>query len=342
MIKKSMMTHTPRAALALSLLALALPLLSGCGQKSASGGGTSSSGLPKLAPKAHYKVGFSQVESNNPWRIAETKSFQDEAARRGDTLIVTDATGSDAKQIADINSLLAQQVDAIFLAPHAEKPLAPAVLKAKAQGVPVILIDRTVDKSMAQPGRDYVTFIGSDFVQEGSRVGAWLVKATGGKAKIIELEGTAGSSPAIDRKTGFDDQIKKAPGMQIVASQPADFNREKGRQVTETLLRANPDATVIYAHNDEMALGAIVALEQAGKKPGKDVMVVSINGSRNALQAILDGKMNYDVETNPRLGPVAFQTLDDYAHGKPVPAQTIIPDKAFDAQNARQELDKAY
>src|SRR6202043_735070 len=229
--------------------------------------------LPKLKEKKTYKVGFSQTESNNPWRLAETESVKSEAAKLGFQLVYTDAAGSAAKQVADVNSMIAQGVDVILLAPREEKPLVPAVMAAKKAGIPVILLDRRVDP-VAKPGRDYLTFIGSGFVKEGKRAAHWLGKATKGKATIIELEGTTGSSPANDRKKGFDDEIKKNPDMKIVASQSGDFARDKGRQVAETLLQAHPDATVIYAHNDEMALGAIAALEAAGKKAGKDILVV--------------------------------------------------------------------
>jgi len=215
---------------------------------------------PPLAKKDKYKVGFSQVETNNPWRIAETESMKAEAAKLGHELVYTDAGGSEAKQIADIESMIAQKVDLIFLAPRSEQALAEAVLKAKAACIPVILLDRDVDHSIAAPGKDFVTMIGSNFVEEGQRVAQWTAEKTGGKAVIIELEGTVGSSPAIDRKKGFDDEIAKYPDMKIVASQSGDFARDKGRQVAETLLQAYPDTTVIYAHNDEMAMGAIAAL----------------------------------------------------------------------------------
>ena len=215
--------------------------------------------LPKLEAKESYKVGFAQTESNNPWRIAQTESMQAEAKRLGHQLVYTDAAGSAAKQVADVNSMIAQGVDLIFLAPREEKPLIPAVMAAKRAGIPLILLDRTVDPSLAQAGRDYVTFIGSDFVDEGRRAAEWLVQATGGNAKIIQLEGTVGSSPANDRRKGFEEAIKAQPGMQVVASQSGDFARDKGRQVAETLLQAHPDATAIYAHNDEMAVGAIAA-----------------------------------------------------------------------------------
>src|SRR5687767_1085259 len=169
--------------------------------------GASAQDLPKLKAKDKYKVGFAQTESNNPWRIAQTESMKAEAAKLGHQLVYTDAAGSAAKQVADVNSMIAQGVDLIFLAPREEKPLIPAVMAAKKAGIPVILLDRNVDKSLATPGEDYVTFIGSDFIQEGQRMAEWLIKNANGKSKIIELEGTTGSSPANDRKKGFDDVI---------------------------------------------------------------------------------------------------------------------------------------
>jgi ribose transport system substrate-binding protein len=331
---------------ALSLFAVMLAACggaapSGSGAAPAAGGSSSGGGLPKLsgAPK---KVGFAQTESNNPWRLAQTASMQDEAKKRGYELVYTDAAGSAAKQVADVDSMIAQKVDAIFLAPREEKPLAQAVLKAKAAGIPVILLDRNVDQTIAKPGEDFVTFIGSDFIEEGKRAAEWLIKATGGNAKIIELEGTTGSSPANDRKKGFDDAIKGSAGMQILASQTGDFARDKGRQVMETLLQAHPDVTAVYAHNDEMAIGAIAALEAAGKVPGKDVIVVSIDGEKDALQAIIDGKLGASVECNPRFGPSAFDTLEKYAKGEQIPTKIINPDNFYDANNAKDSIAGSY
>ncbi|THF71540.1 ABC transporter substrate-binding protein [Deinococcus sp. Arct2-2] len=299
-------------------------------------------GLPKLAQKATYKVGFAQTESNNPWRLAQTKSMQDEAKRLGYQLVYTDAAGSAAKQVSDVDSMIAQRVDMIFLAPREEKPLAAAVKKARAAGIPVILLDRNVDQKLAKAGTDYVTFIGSDFVKEGQRVGQWLIKASKGKANIIQLEGTTGSSPANDRRTGFESAIKGQPGMKIVASQTGDFARDKGRQVMETLLQAHPEVNVVYAHNDEMAIGAIAALEAAGRKPGKDVLVLSIDGGREIVQLVIDGKVNYVVECNPKFGPKAFETMKNYAAGKAIAAKIINPDREFTAQNAKSLLASAY
>jgi ribose transport system substrate-binding protein len=238
--------------------------------------------------------------------------------------------------------MIAQKVDLIFMAPRSEKPLAEAALKAKAACIPVIMLDRDVDHSIAAPGKDYVTMIGSDFVKEGEMAAEWLAKATNNKAIIIELEGTVGSSPAIDRKKGFDEAIKKYPDMKIVASQTGDFARDKGRQVAETLLQAHPDATAIYAHNDEMAMGAIAALEAAGKVPGKDVIIVSIDGTKDAAQAIIDGKLGATVECNPKFGPKAFDTAIAYANGETFPAKIVNPDRFFDSTNAAAYLPEAY
>jgi ABC-type sugar transport system substrate-binding protein len=297
---------------------------------------------PPLAKKDKYKVGFSQVETNNPWRIAETESMKAEATKLGHELVYTDAGGSEAKQIADVESMIAQKVDLIFMAPRSEQALAEAVLKAKAACIPVILLDRDVDHSIAAPGTDFVTMIGSDFVEEGRRTAEWLANATNQTATIIELEGTVGSSPANDRKKGFDEEIAKYPNMKIVASQSGDFARDKGRQVAETLLQAHPDTTAIYAHNDEMAIGAIAALEAAGKVPGKDVIVVSIDGTKDATQAILDGTLGATCECSPKFGPKAFEVMAGYANGETYPAKIVNPDRFFDITNAAEYLPEAY
>ena len=304
--------------------------------------GIASAEMPPLAKKDSYKVGFAQTESNNPWRIAQTESMQSEAAKLGHQLVYTDAAGSAAKQVADVNSMIAQGVDLIFLAPREEKPLIPAVMAAKKAGIPVILLDRNVDQSLAKAGEDYATFIGSDFVQEGQRMAEWLLKNKPEGAKIIELEGTTGSSPANDRKKGFDEALAGKAGFEIVASQTGDFARDKGRQVAESLLQAHPDANVIYAHNDEMAMGAIAALEAAGKVPGKDVLVLSIDGGKEAVQAVVDGKIAAVVECNPRFGPKAFETMARLAKGENIEPWVKNIDAFYDPSNAKEEVANAY
>jgi ribose transport system substrate-binding protein len=301
-----------------------------------------SADLPKLAQKDKYKVGFAQVESNNPWRLAQTQSMKDEAAKRGWQLVYTDAAGSAAKQVADVQSMIAQRVDVILLPPREEKPLVAAVMAAKKAGIPVLLVDRNVDPTLAKPGVDFVCFIGSDFIKEGNMAAEVLTKHMNGQAKIIELQGTTGSSPANDRQKGFADYIKGHSGMQVVASQSGDFARDKGRQVFETLYQAHPDATALYAHNDEMAMGAIAATEAAGKVPGKDIIIASIDGTRDAAQAVVDGKILVCVECSPKFGPKSFDTVVDYAAGKPIPPMIINPDRVFTKENAAAYLPEAY
>lgn len=298
--------------------------------------------LPKLKKKDKYKVGFAQTESNNPWRLAQTASMKDEAAKRGWQLVYTDAAGSAAKQVADVRSMIAQKVDVILLAPREEKPLVPAVMEAKQAGIPLFCIDRSVDASLAKAGRDYVAFIGSDFVKEGQMAGEAFIKAVKGQAKVIELQGTIGSSPANDRMKGFKDAIAKASGIQIIASQSGDFARDKGRQVFETLYQAHPEATALYSHNDEMTMGAIAAMEAAGKAPGKDLIIASIDGTKDAAQAVADGKIAVLVECNPHFGPKAFAAIADYADGKSIAPQLVNVDRLFSKDNIAAYMPEAF
>ena len=298
--------------------------------------------LPKLKKKDKYKVGFAQTESNNPWRLAQTASMKDEAQKRGWQLVYTDAAGSAAKQVADVRSMIAQKVDVILLSPREEKPLVPAVMEAKKAGIPLFLIDRGVDANLAKGGKDYVAFIGSDFIKEGEMAGEYLAKAVNGKAKIIELQGTVGSSPANDRKTGFEKAIKAYPDMKIIASQSGDFARDKGRQVFETLYQAHPDATALYSHNDEMTMGAIAAMEAAGKTPGKDLILASIDGTRDAAQAVSDGKVLVLIECNPKFGPAAFDAIVKYAAGEAVAPRLVNTDRLFNKDNIAAYLPESY
>jgi ribose transport system substrate-binding protein len=304
-------------------------------------GVATASGAPKLTQKSTYKVAFSQNASNNPWRLAETKSFKDEAAKRGWQLTVTDANNDQAKQIQDIKGLIAQKPDALFIAPITEQ-LGNVVVDAGKAGIPVFLVDRDVDHKVAKPGQDFVSVMTSDFVQEGKRAAWAMANATGGNAKIIELEGTTGASPAIDRKKGFDEAIKACPGMQVIVSQDGDFTRVKGRSVAQTLLQSHPDANAIYAHNDEMAVGAIAAIKAAGKAPGKDIKLVSIDGEKDALSAIQKGELYTSVECSPHFGPKAFDTMEQYASGKGTPVALINTDRLFDSKNAAELYNTAF
>ncbi|HVG39396.1 MAG TPA: ABC transporter substrate-binding protein [Pyrinomonadaceae bacterium] len=294
------------------------------------------------APGRKLVLGFSQMENNNPWRIAETNSMRDEAAKRADRfeLVVTDAQSQTSKQVSDVEDLVARKVDAIFLAPREFEGLAPALEAAREAKIPVFLIDR---EASGTAGQDYVTFIGSNFIEQGTRAADWLVKQTNGRAAIVELTGTAGSSVARDRSQGFMEAIKSHPGMKIIASQTGDFSRASAQKVMENIIQSKGKViTAVYAHNDEMALGAIQALKAAGMNPGGDVLIVSIDGEKAALESIIRGEMNITVESNPRFGPKAFDTLEKFLRGETIPPKIILEDRFFDRSNSAQFLGEAY
>jgi ABC-type sugar transport system substrate-binding protein len=281
-------------------------------------------------------IGFSQVGAESDWRVAETKSIKDEAAARGAELKFNDAQGKAENQIAAIRAFIAQGVDAIILAPKVGTGWEPVLKEAKAANIPVILVDRGI--TVEDPSL-YVTLIASDFVAEGKMAAEWLAKKTDGKAQIIELEGSPGADPAIDRKKGFAEGIKAFPEMQVLASQSGDFETGKGKQVTETLLQQYGDkVTAIYAHNDNMALGAIEAIKAAGKKPGTDILVVSIDGVKPAFDAMVAGELNATVECNPLLGPAAFDAIEKTLAGETLEKKTVVADRLFDQSNAAEEL----
>jgi galactofuranose transport system substrate-binding protein len=287
-----------------------------------------------------FVVGFSQMESNNPWRIAETQSLRDEAKKRGVELVVTDAQGQTAKQVSDVEDLIARRVSLILLAPREFEGLAPALQAAKRANIPVILVDRA---AAGTPGQDYVTLLASNFEEQGQRAAEWLATATGGKASVVELSGTPGSSVATDRAKGFRDGMAKHAGMTILASQTGDFSRAQGERVMQNLAQSlGAKITAVYAHNDEMALGAVQALEAAGRKPGTDVIVVSVDGERAALEAIQGGELGATVESNPRFGPLAFDTIEKLRRKEAIPTKILLTDRLFDKKNAAQFVAEAY
>ncbi|MEJ7619029.1 MAG: ABC transporter substrate-binding protein [Pyrinomonadaceae bacterium] len=342
MVKMKIMLERTRIIIfaALATLCLAMAFTSCAKTDEGSTAGSSDSRARPAGGKA--VVGFSQMENNNPWRIAETNSIRQEAAKRGDRfeLVVTDAQGQTSKQVSDGEDVVARGVSAIFLAPREFEGLAPALQAAREAKIPVFLIDR---EAAGESGQDYVTFLGSNFIEQGRRAAEWLTKESNGRAGIVELTGTAGSSVARDRSQGFMEAIRSHPEMKIIASQTGDFSRAAGQKVMENIIQSKgKEITVVYAHNDEMALGAIQALKSAGMNPGKDVLIVSVDGERAALESIARGEMNISVESNPRFGPLAFDTLEKFFRGEQIPAKIILDDRFFDKNNAQQFMSEAY
>lgn len=296
-------------------------------------------GAEKLDLK-NATVGFSQSEKEaNPFRIAETASIRAEAEKRGVKLLTANAQSKFSKQISDVRTLLAKGADLLVIAPLNSDGWEPVLSAAAEKHVPIVTIDRKINATAC---KDYVSFIASDFVQQGRRAADQMIEATGGKGKIAILLGSAGNNVTTERTKGFKDRLaQKAPGLKVVFQQTADFTREEGQKVTEQLIQSNPGIKGIYAENDEMGLGAVAALKGAGKKAG-EVKIVTVDGTRTAVRHVVDGWISAVIESNPRFGPLAFQTLDSFTQGKPVPQEIIIKDGAYTAKNAKQDLGKAF
>jgi len=285
-------------------------------------------------------LGFSQVGAESEWRTANTVSIKEAAKQDGVTLKFADAQQKQENQVKAIRSFIAQKVDVIAFSPVVESGWDTVLREAKAAKIPVILTDRAVnvtDKSL------YVTFIGSDFVEEGRRAGQWLLerakKTPDATFNIVELQGTVGSAPAIDRKKGFEEAIAANPKLKVIRSQTGDFTRAKGKEVMEAFLKADgKKINVLYAHNDDMAIGAIQAIEEAGLKPGTDILVISIDGVKGAFEAMMAGKLNVTVECSPLLGPQLMSIARDIVAGKEVPKRITTKEGVFPADTAAKEF----
>jgi ABC-type sugar transport system substrate-binding protein len=286
-------------------------------------------------------VGFSQSEKEaNPFRIAETASIKSEAKKLGiGHLKATNGQSQFNKQISDVQQLIAQGAQALIIAPLNSDGWEPVLQQASAKHIPIITVDRQINATAC---KDYVTFIGSNFYEQGKRAADQMVKALGGKGKVAILLGASGNNVTTDRTNGFNDELKqKAPGIQITFQQTAEFTREKGQQVTEQLIQSNPDVNGLYAENDEMGLGAVTALKGAGKKAG-EIKIVTVDGTRNAVSQIPGGWISAVIESNPRFGPLAFQTLSRFLSGEAIPDKVIITDREYDSSNAKQSVSSAF
>ncbi|QKX16118.1 ABC transporter substrate-binding protein [Microbulbifer sp. YPW1] len=260
-------------------------------------------------------IGFSQVGSESGWRTSFSESVKAEAEKRGINLKFSDAQQKQENQIKAVRSFIAQGVDAIMIAPVVETGWKPVLREAKRARIPVVILDRNIDvknKSL------FLTRIASDFVEEGRRAAQWLMDETEGNCKILELQGTVGATAAIDRMKGFNEVIANYPNAEIVRSQTGEFTRTKGKEVMEAMLKAENsgrEICALWSHNDEMAIGAIQAIKEAGLKPGEDMLVVSVDGVPDYFKAMADGEANATVELNPHLGAPAFDVIEAYLKG---------------------------
>ena len=294
--------------------------------------------VPAAAATKKIVLGFSQIGAESEWRTANTESIKAAAKEAGIELKFSDAQQKEENQLKAIRGFIAQKVDVIAFSPVVESGWETVLKEAKAAKIPVILSDRAVD---VKDQSLWVSFMGSDFVEEGRRAGNWLVgdlakKGMTGDIDIVELQGTVGSAPAIDRKKGFEEILAKHPNLKITRSQTGDFTRAKGKEVMEAFLKADPNIQVLFAHNDDMAIGAIQAIEEAGKKPGKDIIIVSIDGVKGAFEAMMAGKLNCSVECSPLLGPQLMSAVKDLVAGKTLPKRIVTQEGVFPAEKAAE------
>lgn len=295
----------------------------------------------QTTPQKPIRVGYSQVGTESAWRLANTESIQSAAQDFGIQLFYENANQSQAKQIEALRKFIALKVDVIVLSPVIDSGWDEVLQEAKAAGIPVIMSDREIS---VKDDDLFLTFIGADFVEEGRRAMRWIeenVTPSGtSPVRIMELQGSVGASPSVERNLGFEEILNECPDYKIVYSRSGDFTYDGGKRIVEEYLQTYKwDIDVLFAHNDDMALGAADALEKNGIAPGKDVKIISIDGTRKALSAILNDRMNCVVECNPLLGPQLMKAITDLMLGKELPLRIITDEKVFTKKNIVQEID---
>lgn len=307
----------------------------------------SACGSSESADDGSITMGFAQVGAESGWRTANTTSIQESAKEAGIDLKFSDAQQKQENQIKSIRSYIQQKVDVIAFSPVVETGWDAVLQEAKRAKIPVVLTDRAVD---TEDTSLYVTFIGSDFVEEGEKAGQWLVDNADasdvdkdGAINVVELQGTTGSAPAIDRKKGFEDVISSDSKIKIAASQTGDFTRDGGKQVMEAFLQSEPKIDVVYAHNDDMGLGAIEAIKAAGKKPGTDIKIITVDAVKDGMTALAAGEINFIVECSPLLGPQLMDVAEKVVAGEEVPERIVTEETTFTPEQAAEALpDRKY
>jgi ABC-type sugar transport system substrate-binding protein len=318
----------------LAVAGLTALALSGCAGASNGGGG--GGGGDDL-----ITVGFAQTGSESGWRSANTESMKAAfSEENGFKLIFNAADNKQEAQIAAVRSFINQGVDAIVIAPITVDGWDDVLKEAKDAGIPVVLEDRTISASEDL----YESWVGLDFQKEGQTAGEWAVENYGSApTNLVVLEGTTGSSAALDRSTGWKAALE---GSQInqLDSQTGDFTRDGGKKVMEGFLQKyGKDINLLFAHNDDMGLGAIDAITAAGLVPGQDIKIVTIDAVHDGMQALVDGKINFIVECNPLLGEKVADVVKKVVAGEKVDKKTIVPDQSFTQEQAVEALpDRKY
>lgn len=280
-------------------------------------------------------VGYAQLGAESEWRAANTISIKETAEQLGVELRFIDAQQKQENQIEAVRKLIVQRVDIIGISPIVETGWEEVFQQAHEAGIPILLVDRRANV----PEELYVSYLGSDFLEEGRNAARIMASLVDGQANIVELVGTIGSAPANDRYRGFREVLAGYPGMKIIDSQSGDFTRARGREVMAMLLQKYGETiTAVYAHNDDMALGAIQAIEEYGLRPGQDIKIVSVDAARGAFEAMIAGKLNATVECNPLLGPQFFELALKVVNGEPIPKWVPSIESVFFPEDAMEIL----
>lgn len=280
-------------------------------------------------------LGFSQVGAESGWRTANTESIQQAAEDAGIDLQFSDAQQKQENQIQAIRSYIQQNVDVIAFSPVVETGWDAVLLEAQRADIPVILTDRAID---SDDDSLYETFLGSDFVEEGRKAGEWLVDNVEDETNVVELQGTTGAAPAIDRNEGFEEVIADRPDIDIIDTQDGDFTRSGGKEVMEAFLRSHDDIDVVYSHNDDMGLGAIEAIQAAGLEPGEDIQIITVDAVQAGMEALAEGDINFIVECNPLLGDQLMELVEQVAAGEEVSARIEVEETTFTPEEAEAAL----
>ncbi|MBU9731533.1 substrate-binding domain-containing protein [Klebsiella variicola] len=282
------------------------------------------------------KIGFSLGTQNHPWFIAMNEGNRKWAKEHlpNVELIVTDGQNSSGKQVSDVESLLAQNLDVLMISPLTEQALTPVVADAMSSGLPVIVLDRKVNTQVT-------TYITAENIPIARTAGEFFAKQLNGKGNIVEIEGTAGSSSAVERKKGFEEAIAKYPGIKIIATQNADYLRENAAKFMEDVLQRFGPGQIngVYAQNDEMAQGALTAIESAGRQ--KEIMVTGLDGQNNAIQAVKDGRL-FATFSYPYVAPEGIQYAYRACVGQPVKGNVVLKSQIITKENVDQWVGKGF
>ena len=301
--------------------------------------------LPLLFPAwgqaRTYTIGFSQSDTaESDWRRANTASVREAARQLKIDLVFKEAAGDTALQRRQVQELIDRKVDAIVLAANEVHGWDQVLLRAKKARIPVVLCDRTI--TLAPENRKkglYVAWVGSDFRYEGRAAAAWLAQETAGSCNIVEIQGPPEAAPSIERGKGFREVAALFPGLRIIDSQTGMWRTETGREVMRKFLKdEGRNICAVFAQNDNMAFGAVEAIEEMGLKPGKDILVIGVDAVRHGFELLIQRKVNALVECNPLLGKIVLKTTTEILNGRPVPKVTYIKDRVFTVHNAKAAL----